>query len=100
MFLRGLRPRTPSACGSLALARPPFAPCSRSWITFVGIRRQEFELHVAETHERRCDPAAHGPEVVVEHGTVLQRVLVELVTSLVTHLDRVLDLVEIVPVDG
>src|SRR5262245_59222537 len=29
MFPRGLRPRTPSASGSLAVARPPCARCAR-----------------------------------------------------------------------
>src|SRR5687768_2372379 len=50
-----------------------------------------FELEVAETHQRRRDPAAERTEVFVEDcaRTVGERLLGQLVQTLVGDLDRV-----------
>ena len=58
-------------------------------------RREERHGQVAQLHQRRGDPPAHGAQVVVEDRAVLERGLVELVAALVRHLDGVLALVEV-----
>ena len=57
-------------------------------------------LEVAEAHERRADPPAHGGEVFVEARAVGQGLFVELVDALVGDLDGVLGVVEVVVEDG
>ena len=49
---------------------------ARSPLHLFLVGGQELELQVAEAHERRRDPAAHGAEVVVEDRAVRERLLV------------------------